>query len=69
MVPATVLVDGFVRGTWKTKRTRRKVMLVVELFEPLARKDRDALAVEGERLISFVGEGAEAFEVRLAETT
>ena len=69
MVPATVLVDGFVRGTWKTKRTRGKAMLVIELFEPLARKERDALAAEGERLIRFVGEGAEAFEVRLAEKT
>jgi hypothetical protein len=65
MVPATVLADGFVRGTWKTKRTRGKAMLVIELFEPLARKERDALAAEGERLIRFVGEGAEAFEVRL----
>jgi hypothetical protein len=64
-----VLVDGFVRGTWKTKRTRGKAMLVIELFEPLARKERDALAAEGERLIRFVGEGAEAFEVRLAEKT
>src|SRR5919199_1904252 len=69
MVPATVLVDGVVRGTWKTTRTRGHVMLVIELFERLARKERDALAAEGERLIRFVGEGAEAFEVRLAEKT
>jgi winged helix DNA-binding protein len=65
-----VLVDGFVRGTWKTERTRRgKASLVIEPFEPLAKKDRDALAKEGERLIRFVAEpeGAEAFEVRFAE--
>ena len=68
MVPATVLVDGFVRGTWKTKQARRgKATLVIEPFEPLAKKDRDALFEEGERLIRFTREDAEAFEVRFAE--
>ena len=68
MVPATVLVDGFVRGTWKTKRARRgKATLVIEPFEPLAKKDRDALSEEGEQLIRFTGEDAETFEVRFAE--
>jgi len=66
MVPATVLVDGFVRGTWKIERTRGKAALVIEPFEPLARKDRDALAEEGERLIRFTGAGAETFEIRFA---
>jgi hypothetical protein len=69
MVPATVLVDGFVQGTWKTERTRGKATLVIEPFQPLARKDRDTMAEEGERLVRFVAEpeGAEAFEVRFAE--
>jgi hypothetical protein len=69
MVPATVLVDGFVRGTWKTERTRGKVTLVIKPFEPLPRSIRDALAEEGERLARCIGEGAEAFEVRFAERT
>ena len=67
MVPATFLVDGFVRGTWKTERSRGKVTLLIEPFEPLAKKDRDALAKEGERLVRFVGKGAEVFEVRFVE--
>ena len=67
MVPATVLIDGFVRGTWKTERTRGKTTLVIEPFDPLSKKDRDALAEEGYRLFRFVAEGAEAFEVRFAE--
>lgn len=64
MVPATVLVDGFVRGVWKTERTRGKVTLVIEPFEPLPRKDLDALCEEGDRLIRFVGKGAEMFGIR-----
>jgi hypothetical protein len=62
-----VLVDGFVRGTWKTERTRRNATLVIESFEPLPKEDRDALVEEGERLVRFSGEGAEAFEVQVAE--
>ncbi len=69
MVPATVLVEGFVRGTWKTERTRGKVTLVIEPFEPLSKEDCDALAEEGEQLFRFVAEpeGAETFKVRFAE--
>lgn len=67
MVPATVLIDGFVCGTWKTERTRGKATLVIEPFESLPKKFRDALSDEGERLVRFIGEGAEAFEIRFAE--
>ena len=69
MVPATVLVDGFVRGTWKAERARRKSALVIEAFECLPKKGRDTLVEEGERLIQFIGEVAEAFEVRLVDKT
>src|ERR671912_189705 len=65
MVPASVLVDGFVRGTWKTERSRGKANLEIKPFEPLAKVDRDALAEEGERLLRFTG--AEDFEIRFAE--
>ena len=56
MVPATFLVDGFVRGTWKTERTRGKTTLLIEPFEALSRNDRDALAEEGERLLRFMAQ-------------
>ena len=68
MVPATVLVDGFVRGTWKTERTRGKATLVIEPFEPLTKENRDALTEEGERLVRFVGKSAGALEVRFVES-
>ena len=69
MVPATVLVDGFVRGTWRIERTSGKTALMIEPYEPLAQGDRDALTEEGERLVRFGAEpeGAGTFEVRLVE--
>lgn len=62
----TVLVDGFVGGTWKTKRDRGKTTLLIEPFEPLPMGDRDALAEEGESLVRFIGGGA---EIRFASRT
>src|ERR671933_1108518 len=68
MVPATVLVDGFVRGTWKTGRTSGKATLVIEPFESLSKEDRDALSEEGRRLVRFVAEpeDTETGEVQIA---
>jgi hypothetical protein len=62
----TLLVDGFFSGTWKTERTRERVTLEIEPFQRLSREDADALLEEGERLVRFVGEGADRFEVRFA---
>jgi hypothetical protein len=69
MVPATFLVDGFVRGTWKTERSRGKATLLIEPFEALSGNDRDALAEEGERLLRFMAEPgvAEPYDIRIAE--
>ena len=60
-----VLLDGFVCATWKTGRGRGKSTLMIEPFRPLTREDRDALALEGERLLRFLAEpeGDEEFEV------
>jgi hypothetical protein len=67
MVPATFLVDGFVRGTWKTERTRGKATLVIEPFKAQVKQNHGVIAEEGERLIRFIEHGAEAFEVRIVE--
>ena len=64
MVPATVLVDGFVRGTWKTERTREKATLRIAPFERLSRQNRYSLTEEGERLVRFIEEDAKHHEVR-----
>jgi hypothetical protein len=51
--PGTILVDGFVAGTWKIERHRGAGTLRVEPFAPLAAEDQAALAEEGERLLAF----------------
>lgn len=50
IVHATILVDGFVAGTWQLERGRVKL----EPFAPLARDVRRALGDEIERLEAFV---------------
>ncbi|MFD6100201.1 winged helix DNA-binding domain-containing protein [Nocardiopsis flavescens] len=55
MPPGTVLVDGFVRASWRTVRPRGSAAaLEVTLFEPVGAGDRDAIAAEGERTLAFL---------------
>jgi hypothetical protein len=61
----TVLVDGFVAGTWEVKRAQDKATLVVRPFEALPRAWRDELRGEGERLVRFVEDDATTFAVRI----
>jgi hypothetical protein len=49
----TVLVDGFVRGTWSIHRRGTGSALQIQLFEPLSPTDREAVAEEGARLLEF----------------
>jgi hypothetical protein len=65
-VRATFLVDGFVAGTWKVKKSRGAATIVIEPFESLPQDACEALIEEGERLVRFVEGGARAFEVRFA---
>ncbi len=63
-VAATILLDGFVRGAWKVEKTKTAATLVIESFEKLTKKDRVALAEEGNRLVRFVEANAKSYEVR-----
>jgi len=49
----TVLVDGFIAATWKTTRKDGTVSLRVESVVPLSKRDKEAVAAEGERLLAF----------------
>jgi DNA glycosylase AlkZ-like len=62
----TVLVDGFVRGTWKIARDGDSATLVVAPFARLSTEDRAAVAEEGARLLAFAAADAGRHDVRFA---
>jgi hypothetical protein len=64
MVRPTFLVDGYVQGTWKIERKIAQTTLVIEPFDPLSDQVRNALWEEGERLMNWIGDGAETFEIQ-----
>jgi Winged helix DNA-binding domain len=64
VVPGTVLLDGFIAGTWRIGRSRRAATLTLELFRPASAGDRDELSREGERLLAFAVPDAEAQDIR-----
>ena len=66
LISSTVLVDGFVRGTWKVTRHRGAATLLVKPFEPLPARDRDALAEESARLLAFAAGDAGTHDVQFA---
>jgi hypothetical protein len=49
----TVLVDGFIAAIWKITRKEGEALLRIESVAPLGRRDMDAVAAEGERLLAF----------------
>jgi hypothetical protein len=59
-----VLIDGFVRGSWKLARERKAALLTIEPFGPLAPTDRAALEEEGGRLLGFLAADATSADIR-----
>ena len=64
-VAATILVDGFVRGTWKIEKIKNAATLAIEPLAKLTLPERKALSEEGERLLRFVEATAKSFSVRI----
>lgn len=66
-VAATLLVDGFVAGTWKVERQGKKLAtLRLVPFSPLPRAVRAAVADEAERLVRFAAPDARGVAVEIA---
>lgn len=61
-----MLVDGFVRATWRLVRTGRAAALIIEPLERIGRKDRRAMTEEGRGLLAFAAGDARSCEVRFA---
>jgi hypothetical protein len=61
----TLLLDGWLRGTWRITRHRESAILHVEPFETPS--DREAIAAEGEALLRFAVEDASSYDVRFED--
>jgi hypothetical protein len=61
----TLLVDGFVHGTWSIKRARDAATLTIEPLRRLTKIDRLAVSEEGERLLKFAASEASRRDVRI----
>jgi hypothetical protein len=67
MVLPTVLVDGFVAGTWKAGRVRKTAVVTVTPFAALPPAAREELTAEGERLARFLEPEAAHAQVKFEE--
>ncbi|MEC4019921.1 winged helix DNA-binding domain-containing protein [Streptomyces sp. H27-D2] len=64
LVRGTILLDGFVAGTWTIERERGATTVRVAPFARLARADREALSAEGTALAAAAGgEGRTEFSL------
>lgn len=51
--PGTVLVDGFVCGTWRITKQREAAVLDISLYQRISKKDTATLESAGARLLRF----------------
>lgn len=58
LIPGTILVDGFVRGTWRIRREQAAATLEIEPYQRISTKDAGALESAGRRLLKFAAPGA-----------
>ncbi|PXY31890.1 winged helix DNA-binding domain-containing protein [Prauserella muralis] len=63
VAPAVLLVNGFVRATWRIERGKESAVLDVRPLRALSKKDTAAVRAEGRRLLRFAG--VEDGEVRV----
>jgi hypothetical protein len=63
-VAATVLVDGYIKGTWNYKKTKNKLIVNISPFEGLEKEDLEKIRREAETL----GEFMEVSQVKLLVT-
>jgi hypothetical protein len=59
----TLLVDGFVRGTWRLTTRRRSASLAIEVFRRLSRRQLADVEREGMRLLAFAAPQAVSQEL------
>lgn len=62
--PGTVLVRGRIAGTWRPRRSGRKLTLAVTTFTTLPERDREALRAEAAQVATLRGANTVAVEFR-----
>ncbi|MER7014018.1 winged helix DNA-binding domain-containing protein [Saccharopolyspora sp. NPDC000359] len=67
VLPGTVLVDGFLHGTWQITRKRDIATLEITSYRALSGADAEALELEGRRLLAFAEPGAAERAVQITE--
>ncbi|MCS7461280.1 winged helix DNA-binding domain-containing protein [Paenibacillus doosanensis] len=63
IIRATILIDGFVAGTWKLISGRKRAVLHIEPFHELSKQELDALSEEGARMLHFAVSNAAISEI------
>ena len=63
----SILVDGFVRGTWRMDTKRGECLLTIGLFDSLTSSDRTDVAAEADLLAAFLVPDARTRDVRIGE--
>ena len=66
IVQSAALVDGFTVGTVATTRANGNATLTINLFDEIPSRDRDELAVEGERLLAFAEPDADRHAIEFS---
>lgn len=63
----SILVDGFIRGTWRIDTKRGESILQIGLFDSLTSSDRADVATEAELLAGFLVPDARTRDIRIGE--
>ena len=63
----SILVDGFVRGTWRNDTKQGVVTLLIGLFPGVAHENRPEIEAEANRVLDFVAADAPSRQVRMQE--
>jgi len=61
----TILVDGFVRGTWRQDTKRGAATMLIGLFADLAADDRAEVESEAARVLEFLAADAHSREIQV----
>jgi hypothetical protein len=64
IIKATILIDGFVQGLWRIEHQRSSSTLIIEPFKPLLQADKDALTMEGAKLLDFVAPDSKVRDIQ-----